>query len=233
MALVDGFRPAMLVARLLLLLAALVTAVFVSDGPAPVPRLSPPPPPTAALPVPRPLIRRPHPPATRHRSAIHRCHARTPELQGQTVVVLGGNAEIGPETARRARAEGAEVVLTGRKRGRLNQAAQELDAARTAAFDATDPATVERFFADLPFPMDHVFVSGRRPPLRSAPGARPRPDARRHLSITSFLPLAGRAPRRGKVPPRGSLTFIGGTGPPRPRPGLAVASRDGPRADPR
>jgi NAD(P)-dependent dehydrogenase (short-subunit alcohol dehydrogenase family) len=32
-----------------------------------------------------------------------------PELRGQTVLVIGGSAGIGLETARRARAEGAEV----------------------------------------------------------------------------------------------------------------------------
>ena len=40
--------------------------------------------------------------------------SREPELLGQTVVVLGGSAGIGLETARRARPEGAEVVVTGR-----------------------------------------------------------------------------------------------------------------------
>jgi NAD(P)-dependent dehydrogenase (short-subunit alcohol dehydrogenase family) len=37
---------------------------------------------------------------------------REPELAGQTVVVIGGSAGIGLETARRARAEGAGVLLT-------------------------------------------------------------------------------------------------------------------------
>ena len=40
---------------------------------------------------------------------------REPELLGQTVVVIGGSAGIGLETARRARTEGATVILTGRK----------------------------------------------------------------------------------------------------------------------
>ena len=44
---------------------------------------------------------------------------RAPELLGQTVVVIGGSAGIGLETARRARAEGAAVVLTGRDPERL------------------------------------------------------------------------------------------------------------------
>ncbi len=39
---------------------------------------------------------------------------RQPELAGQIVVVIGGSAGIGLETARRARAEGADVIPTGR-----------------------------------------------------------------------------------------------------------------------
>ena len=64
---------------------------------------------------------------------------REPELLGQTVVVIGGSAGIGLETARRARAEGANVILTGRNPERLQRAASELGALSTAAFDATDP----------------------------------------------------------------------------------------------
>jgi NADP-dependent 3-hydroxy acid dehydrogenase YdfG len=67
---------------------------------------------------------------------------REPELLGQIVVVIGGSAGIGLETARRARAEGASVILAGRNRERLKQAALELDAQSTAAFDANDPASL-------------------------------------------------------------------------------------------
>ena len=35
-----------------------------------------------------------------------------PPLAGQTVVVIGGSSGIGLETARRARAGGADVILT-------------------------------------------------------------------------------------------------------------------------
>jgi len=48
-----------------------------------------------------------------------RSATREPELPGQTVVVIGGSSGIGLETARRARAEGAAVVLTGRNPERL------------------------------------------------------------------------------------------------------------------
>lgn len=68
---------------------------------------------------------------------------RTPELLGQTVVVIGGSAGIGLETARRACAEGAAVILTGRGRERLEQAASELGARHSAVFDANEPASLQ------------------------------------------------------------------------------------------
>ena len=69
---------------------------------------------------------------------------REPELLGQTVVLIGGSAGIGLETARRARAEGADVVLTGRDPERLERAARDVDARSTAAFDARDAAALQR-----------------------------------------------------------------------------------------
>jgi NAD(P)-dependent dehydrogenase (short-subunit alcohol dehydrogenase family) len=88
---------------------------------------------------------------------------REAELLGQTVVVIGGSSGIGLETARRARAEGADVILTGRKPEALQRAALDLDARSTAVFDANDPAALERFFAGLPKPIDHVMVTAGRP----------------------------------------------------------------------
>ena len=77
--------------------------------------------------------------------------------------MIGGSAGIGLETARRARAEGADVILTGRNPERLEQAAAEVGATSTAAFDATDPAALDRFFGDLPGQIDHVMVTGPGP----------------------------------------------------------------------
>jgi hypothetical protein len=53
---------------------------------------------------------------------------------GQTVVVLGGTSGIGLETARRARAEGANVILTARDPDRLHRIGLELEAS-FSAFD--------------------------------------------------------------------------------------------------
>jgi NAD(P)-dependent dehydrogenase (short-subunit alcohol dehydrogenase family) len=89
--------------------------------------------------------------------------AREPELVGQTVVVIRGSAGIGLQTARRARAEGADVILTGRDPDRLRKAATELGAVSTAAFDANDPAALEAFFGRLEGPLDHVMVTAGGP----------------------------------------------------------------------
>ena len=89
--------------------------------------------------------------------------AREPQLLGQTVVLIGGSAGIGLETARRARSEGADVILTGRNPERLKQAALDVDARSTAAFDANDAAALKQFFDGLPDPIDHVLVTAGGP----------------------------------------------------------------------
>ncbi|MGB9067629.1 MAG: SDR family NAD(P)-dependent oxidoreductase [Candidatus Acidiferrales bacterium] len=88
---------------------------------------------------------------------------REPALAGQTVVVIGGSSGIGLETSRRARSEGADVVLTGRDPQRLDRAVRELGARNSAAFDGTDFERLERFFDELPAPIDHVLVSAGSP----------------------------------------------------------------------
>ena len=76
--------------------------------------------------------------------------------------MIGGSAGIGLETARRARAEGADVIITARNPDRLHRAGLELGAS-IAAFDATDFDRLERFFDELPGPIDHVLVTGPGP----------------------------------------------------------------------
>jgi NADP-dependent 3-hydroxy acid dehydrogenase YdfG len=74
---------------------------------------------------------------------------RERDLLGQTVLVIGGSSGIGLATARLARANGAEVILTARDPDRLHRVGLELKAS-IAAFDATDFDRLERFFDALP-----------------------------------------------------------------------------------
>lgn len=136
---------------------------------------------------------------------------RAPELLGQTVVCIGGSAGIGLETARRARAEGADVVLTGRNPDRLRAAAADVDAQRTAAFDATDSAALRDFFEDLPGPIGHVLVTAGGPryvPLLEMDAA----DVREALSAHALLGLEVARNAKAKMRPGGSVILMGGTG---------------------
>ena len=145
---------------------------------------------------------------------------REPRLTGQTLVVIGGSSGIGYETARRARDEGAEVIITARDPDRLKSAGQELGA-RTTAFDALDFDRLDRFFDELPGPIDHLLLTGPGPyyaPLAEFDFDRARRDVEAHMLLP--IRIAKRAP--GMVRPGGSLIFIGGTGGRRTSPGFAL-----------
>jgi NAD(P)-dependent dehydrogenase (short-subunit alcohol dehydrogenase family) len=146
-----------------------------------------------------------------------------PELLGQTVVVIGGSAGIGLETARRAHAEGANVILSARNAELLQRAASEVGALSTAAFDALDFERLSKFFADLPAPIDHILVTGPGPyyaPLAEFDLEKARRDIEAHVLLR--LEVARNA--AGKVRPGGTLLFMGGTGGRRAAVGFALIS---------
>jgi NAD(P)-dependent dehydrogenase (short-subunit alcohol dehydrogenase family) len=148
---------------------------------------------------------------------------REPELLGQTVVVIGGSAGIGLETARRARAEGAEVILTARNPERLQHAALELGAQSSAAFDATDFARLDQFFQELPKPVDHVMVTAGGPYYARLADMDVE-QARRGVDAHLWLALHVARNAAGTVRPAGTLLFISGTGGRRPAVGLSIIS---------
>jgi NAD(P)-dependent dehydrogenase (short-subunit alcohol dehydrogenase family) len=137
--------------------------------------------------------------------------ARQPDLLGQTVVVIGGSAGIGLETARHARREGAEVVLTARDPERLERAARDVGAASATAFDANDPAAMEGFFDGLHGPIDHVLITAGGPHYGSM--LEMDADEVRHAAgdhMARALAVARHA--RDKMRPGGTLVLMGGTG---------------------
>lgn len=144
-------------------------------------------------------------------------------LRGRTVVLIGGSSGIGRETARRARGEGADVVLVGRDPGRLRDAAADVGAASTEAFDATDPGRLDRFFGERAGQVDHVMVTAgsnyyvRLADLDFA-------QAQRQVDEHLWLPMRIARAVAGRMPDGGSLVFMGGTGARRPALGLAVSS---------
>jgi NAD(P)-dependent dehydrogenase (short-subunit alcohol dehydrogenase family) len=143
------------------------------------------------------------------------------ELKGQTVVVIGGTSGMGLETARRARAESADTIITGRDPVRLKQAVATIGARDSAAFDVTDPAALERFFDQLPATVDHIMVTAGGPyyaPLAELDHTRAVHDFDLHL----WLPVAVAQHAVGRVRPGGTLLFITGTDARRPAPGQVL-----------
>jgi NAD(P)-dependent dehydrogenase (short-subunit alcohol dehydrogenase family) len=147
---------------------------------------------------------------------------RMPELQDQTVVVIGGSGGIGLETARRARAEGAEVVLTGRNPDRLAQAARELGAQDSASFDANDRDALKRFFDALPRPIDHVMVTAGAPHYGQILEMG-YDEAQQAVSEHVLLMIDVARNAADKVRPGGALVLMGGTGGRRIEPGIVSA----------
>jgi NAD(P)-dependent dehydrogenase (short-subunit alcohol dehydrogenase family) len=143
-------------------------------------------------------------------------------LRGQTLVVIGGSAGIGLETARLARDEGAELIITARNPERLERVGRELSAS-VAAFDASDFDRLERFFDELSNPIDHVLLTGPGPyyaPLAEFDIDEARRDVDTHL----MLPILIARQASGKVRPGGTLLFLSGTGGRRTATGLTLIS---------
>lgn len=148
---------------------------------------------------------------------------REPELLSQKVVVIGGSSGIGLEVARRARSEGADVIIAGRNADRLRQAVDDLGAVSSSAFDAFDAEALRRFFRELPQPVDHVMVTAGAPTygrLADLDTDQTRQALSEHLMLT--LEVARNC--ASAVRAAGSVTFMGGTGARRPGLGLAIAS---------
>ncbi|MEU0795830.1 SDR family oxidoreductase [Amycolatopsis sp. NPDC005961] len=145
------------------------------------------------------------------------------DLDGQTVVLIGGSAGIGFETARLARAKGADVVLTGRDPAKLERAAETLGARSTAAFDASDAAAVAEFFGSLPGTIDHVLVTAGGPhygPLLEMSAEDVRTAVSDHIVVS--LEIARHA--APKMRPGGAILLMGGTGGRRIGHGLGTVS---------
>ena len=148
---------------------------------------------------------------------------RAPQLPGQIVVVIGGSSGMGFETALRARAEGADVIIAGRNPDRLKRAAAELGARDSAVVDAADPADLDRFFDGLPATIDHVMTTAGGPyyaPLADLDHTRAVREFDEHLWLA--VELAKHAV--GRVRPGGTLLFMAGTGARQAAPGQALSA---------
>jgi len=144
-------------------------------------------------------------------------------LKNATVVILGGSSGIGLATAKAARAEGAQVIITGRSAQRLQTARAELgDAVRTVALDVADEAGTRSFFQGLDH-LDHVFITAGT--LIKDSRLTPESATLQPAMDTRFWGALYAAKYAApKMSGSGSITFMSGTAATRPLGGMSVAS---------
>ena len=144
-------------------------------------------------------------------------------LKNATVVILGGSSGIGLATAKAARAEGAQVTITGRSAQRLQTARADLgDAVRTVVLDVADETGTRTFFQELDH-LDHLFITAGTlvKDSRLAPDSatlRPAMDTRFWGAL--YAAKYGALKMNGS----GSIVFMSGTAGQRPLDGASVAS---------
>ena len=134
---------------------------------------------------------------------------REPQLAGQSVVVIGGSSGIGLETARRAREEGADVIITARDPDRLHRAGLwVLGQHRGLRRHRLRPA--REVLRRLRTPIDHVPVTGPGPSYASL-AEFDLEAARRDIEAHLLLPSQVAWNAATKVGRGGTLLFMGGT----------------------
>ncbi len=144
-------------------------------------------------------------------------------LKDSQVVILGGSTGIGLATAKAAKAEGAQVIITGRSADKLQQAQTALGAgARTVVLDVADEAGTQSFFQGLA-KVDHVFITAGT--LVSDKKLKPDSTTMRPAMDTRFWGALYAAKYAApKIAAGGSITFMSGTAAWRPLSGASVAS---------
>lgn len=136
------------------------------------------------------------------------------DLQGATLVVVGGSSGIGLRVAEHAARDGADILLGGRDHARLEAAVSKLRAMGAAVdampVDAHDDRSLASFFDWLPA-CDHV-VSTIGAPMGGGFLTAPLSEIRRTVESKFFANLSIARLAAPKLREGGSLTFTSGTG---------------------
>ena len=134
---------------------------------------------------------------------------------GRTVLVTGGTSGIGRAIAARFAANGADVVITGRRPATVEPAAQELGV-RGVACDATRPDQVAALAAELTGPLD-VLVNAAGGLPATPPEGTPPLEAlalqwQSSLSLNVLSAALTTAAVQDRLAPGGTVVSIGSIG---------------------
>jgi NAD(P)-dependent dehydrogenase (short-subunit alcohol dehydrogenase family) len=147
------------------------------------------------------------------------------DLEGQSVLVIGGSSGIGFAVARAAREAGAHVTIASSNADRVREAIVRLGGGEGIGLDVTDEGAVAAFFADSG-PIDHiVFTAADWAQVDHKPFAEIDLAAEATLFGVRFWGALAVAKHGAKcVKPGGSITLTNGMAAHRPQKGLAVAT---------
>jgi len=141
------------------------------------------------------------------------------QLEGKSVVIVGGSSGIGYSTAAMAKAEGAEVIIASQNAERLKAAAAKLGVKAMPA-DVTSDDSIAKLFGACGA-VDHVIVTAAR--LRTGPFKNVAMDDVRSTMEGKFWG-AWRVARAAEIRKGGSLTLVSGFLSVRPRMNSAIVS---------
>jgi NAD(P)-dependent dehydrogenase (short-subunit alcohol dehydrogenase family) len=145
-------------------------------------------------------------------------------LEGKRVVLVGGTAGIGLATAKRAAAEGAELVIASSRKDRIEQALAQLPAQTVGEpVDVTDESAVVSFLEAVG-ELDHlVYTAGDT--LALAPfAATDSATARRIFEVRLWGAATVARHAAPRIRPGGSIVLSSGSAGTRPHPGWSFTA---------
>ncbi|HEU5046878.1 MAG TPA: SDR family oxidoreductase [Rickettsiales bacterium] len=145
-------------------------------------------------------------------------------IKNTHIAIIGGSSGMGLAIARAALEAGAHVIIGGRNRQKLNNAAAKLGipAAQVLTVDIGDKAQVTRFFAEAGT-LDHIVVTAAD--LVYGPFTTlDEPQLQRAARSKFFGPYFVAQEGGTRLPLHGSLTFITGIAAKRPMKGGSAAA---------
>ena len=129
-------------------------------------------------------------------------------MERATVIVFGGSSGIGEATAKQLTSAGAGVTIVGRNAERLESARVRIGGSvKTASVDATDRASVERYFESIE-PFDHLALCHSGGKGAGLFRTLDLDDVRSYIEAKLFAQLIVAQTALRKLKPEGSLTFV-------------------------
>ena len=145
-------------------------------------------------------------------------------LNGKKIVILGGTSGLGLATAQAAVREGAEIVIAGSRKARLDRAVATLPAnAEGVVLDVTQEAQVQGFFNGLGA-FDHlVYTAGEKLHVEGI-DTLSMALARRLFEVRYWGAFAAIKYGAGNIRPGGSIVLTSGGISQRPRTGTSATA---------